>query len=148
VAQAGSNQRLSNPSSGVCSRSIYLSGVLSRESSSTVGAPTAVRIDNNLSASKAGVPVRTTDNESARGVQVIDRPLVQILRGNSGLDNVLHKLFSNIFVGNVLRVLSGYDDGVDSLGDGLAINQLVLNSDLGLAVRSDPRADIILADIS
>lgn len=62
------DERLCDPASGVGSRAINLGPILAREGATTVGTPTAVRIDNDLATRQASVALRTTNNELARGL--------------------------------------------------------------------------------
>ena len=50
LGEAGGNQRLRGPASGVGGRAIDLGVVLARESATTVGTPAAVGVDDNLAA--------------------------------------------------------------------------------------------------
>ena len=50
LGEAGGNQRLSGPASGVSSRAIDLGVVLAGESAATVGAPATVSVDDDLAA--------------------------------------------------------------------------------------------------
>lgn len=148
VAETGSDKGLSDPAGCVGSRAVDLGGVLSREGSTTVGAPATVGINDDLAASKTGITVRTTNDEASRGVKVVDGLLVEVLGGDDGLDDVLHELGLDLLVGDVLRVLGGDDDGVNTLGDGLSVLHLVLAGHLGLAIGAHPRADTVLAHLS
>lgn len=68
-----------------------------------MGSPSTVGIDNNLSASKAGISVGPTDNESTGGVQVIDGLVVEVFRRDNGLDDVLEELGLDLIESNVLN---------------------------------------------
>ena len=54
-----------NPAGGIGSRTIDLGEVLAGEGTSTVGSPSTVRIDDDLTASKTGITLRATNNEAA-----------------------------------------------------------------------------------
>ena len=124
-----------------------LGGVLPRERSSSVGTPPAVGVDDDLAAGETGVAVGATDDEPPGGVEVVDGLVVDVLRGNDGLDDVLHQVSLDLVVADGLGVLSGDYDGVDALGNGDTVVQLVFDGDLGLAVGADPVADSVLADL-
>jgi hypothetical protein len=148
VSKTSSDDGLSDPTSSVSSRTIDLGGILSGESSTTMGTPTTIGINDDLAASETSITVRTTNDETARRVQVENGLLVEVLSRNDRLDDVLQQLGSDLFLGDILGVLGGDDDGVHADRDRAAVLELVLAGDLGLAVRSDPRADSVLADLS
>lgn len=136
--EASVDQRLGNPSGGVSSRSVDLGEVLTREGTTTVGTPTTVGVDDDLSTGQTGVTLGTTDDESARGLDVVDGLVVQQFRGDNLLDDVLLDFLSEVFSGDLVGVLGRDDDGVDSEGlDGTAV-LLVFDGDLGLGVGSQP----------
>jgi hypothetical protein len=147
VAKASVHQRLGDPSGSVSSRSIDLGGVLTGEGTSSVGTPTSIGINDNLSAGKTSITVRSTNDESARGVQMVDGLLIQVLGRDHLGDNVLHKLSLDVLVGDILRMLGGDQHGVDTDRDHAAIVVLVLASDLGLTIGAHPGAHASLADL-
>jgi len=139
LGEAGSDEGLGDPSGGVRGGSVDLGPVLSGESSTTVGSPSTVRVDDDLSAGKTGVTLRATDDESARGLDVVDGSVVEQVLGDDGLDDLLEDLGSEVLGRDLLGVLRRDDDGVDSDGhDGTVGLLLVLDGDLGLGVRSEP----------
>jgi hypothetical protein len=66
AGEASGNQRLGNPAGGVGSRAIDLGEVLSGESTSTVGTPSTVGVDNDLATSETSITLGSTNNEAAR----------------------------------------------------------------------------------
>lgn len=70
AGEASSDQGLGNPSADVGSRSIDLGEILSGESTTTVGTPATVGVDNDLTTSQTGVTLRTTNDELARGLDL------------------------------------------------------------------------------
>lgn len=70
ASKTASDERLGDPASGVRSRTVDLGEVLSGESTSTVGTPTTVGVDNDLTACETGVTLRTTDNEATGGLDL------------------------------------------------------------------------------
>ena len=63
-AETSADERLGDPSGGVGGRSIDLGVVLAGEGSATVGAPAAVSVDDDLTASQTGVRLRTANDEA------------------------------------------------------------------------------------
>ena len=63
AGQLGVDQRLGDPAGKVGSGAVDLGVVLSGESTTTVGTPTTVGVDDDLAASKTGVTLGTTDDE-------------------------------------------------------------------------------------
>mmetsp|Transcript_105698 Transcript_105698/g.227848 ORF Transcript_105698/g.227848 Transcript_105698/m.227848 type:complete len:405 (-) Transcript_105698:20-1234(-) len=147
VAEAGGDHRLSSPAGGIGGRAIHLGGVLAREGTTSVSAPATIGVDNDLAASEAGVTVRSANNETARGVKVVDGLVVQVLGGHNRSDDVFHELGADIVVGDVLAVLGGNNHGVHALGNRATVHHLVLAGDLGLSVGAHPRAGAVLADL-
>ena len=146
LAQASSDEGLGNPAASVGSRAVDLRRVLAGESSATVGTPATVGVDDDLAASEAGVTVRATDDEAARGVEVVDGVVVKHGSVDNLLDHVLVEVLLDLLVGDLVIVLRGDDDGVDAERLEDAVGLLVLHSDLGLAVGADPCAGAVLAD--
>lgn len=56
--------KLTDPAGGVGSRSINLGEVLAREGSSTVGSPTTIGVNDDLTASQSSITLRSADNET------------------------------------------------------------------------------------
>jgi hypothetical protein len=70
---------------------------------------------------------------------VVDGLVVQELGVNNLLDDLLLDLLPQLLGGDLLSVLGGDDDGVDSQGDdGTVSVLLVLDGDLSLGVGSQP----------
>lgn len=81
----------------------------------------------------------TTDNEAARGVQVHNGLVIHHLGGDNSLDDVLDKLGADLLVSqrlalglavHSLSVLGGDQQSGNALGDGLAVDLLVLDGNL------------------
>lgn len=70
ASEFGVNEGLGDPSGQVGRRSIDLAEILSGEGTTTVGTPATVGIDNDLSASDAGITLRTTDNKLTRRLKL------------------------------------------------------------------------------
>ena len=69
---------------------------------------------------------------------MIDSMLIEKVGGYDLLDDLFEDLLSQVFGSNVVRMLSGNDDGVDSEGDNRTTVTLVLDRHLGLGVWSEP----------
>ena len=63
------------------------------------------------------------------------------------LDDVLHEVLVDLVVGDVLIVLGGDEDGVNTQGDHGAALLAVLNSHLGLAIGTQPGDGAVLAHL-
>jgi hypothetical protein len=138
-SELGGNEGLGDPSSSVGGRSVDLGPIFTREGTTTVSTPTTVSVDNDLSASQTSISLRTTDNESTRRLNVVNTSVIEQVLGDDLLDNLLHDFGSQVFGRDLLGVLGGNDDSVDSDGDnGTVTLLLVLDSDLGLGVGSEP----------
>ena len=139
LGETGSDEGLGDPSGSVGSRSVDLGPILSGESTTTVGTPTTVSVDNDLSSGQTSISLRTTNDESTRRLDVVNTSVIEQVLGDDLLDNLLHDLGSEVFGRDLLGVLGRDDDSVDSNGDnGTVTLLLVLDSDLGLGVGSEP----------
>ena len=69
---------------------------------------------------------------------MIDSVLIEKVSGYGLLDDFFQDLLPQVFGGNVVGVLGGNDDGVDSEGDDRTAVTLVLDRHLGLGVWSEP----------
>lgn len=104
-----------------------------------MGTPTTVGVDNDLSTSETGVTLRTTNDKSAGRLDVVDDSVIKKVLGDNLLDDLLEDLLSELFGSDLLSVLGGNDDSVDTEGDhGTVLTLLVLNGNLGLRVGSEP----------
>lgn len=147
VAEVVGHEGLGDPAGGVGGGTVDLGAVLAGEGTASVGAPTSVGVDDDLSAGEAGVTVGSADDEAAGGVDVVDGLLIEVLGGDDRLDDVLHDVLVNLLVGDVGLVLGGDDDGVDADGDHAAVLLLVLDGDLGLTIGAQPLEGSILANV-
>lgn len=137
-AETGADERLGDPSGGVGGRSVDLGVVLAGEGSATVGAPAAVSVDDDLTAGQTGVGLRTANDEAARRLDVVDRVVVEHLGRDDLVDDLFAKNGAHLFICDVISVLDGDDDRVDSNWDDSAADDLVFDRDLRLGIRSDP----------
>ena len=76
---------------------------------------------------------------------MVDGLVVEVLGGDGLLDDLVKDLLAEVLGGDVVGVLGGDDDGVDADGDDSTVVVLVLNSDLGLGVGSQPRQRAVAA---
>mmetsp|Transcript_3573 Transcript_3573/g.7812 ORF Transcript_3573/g.7812 Transcript_3573/m.7812 type:complete len:431 (-) Transcript_3573:26-1318(-) len=136
LTESGTDDGLCHPTASVGSRTIDLGGILSGESTSSVGTPSSIGIDDNLSSGKTGISLRSSNDEFSRGVDV-KVACFTVVDGNGGfsrleldafeggLDDVLvdefihllhgrGKLFFTLVLATV--VLSGLFLGTLSLG--------------------------------
>lgn len=152
------DERLGDPAGKVGSRPVDLGVILTGESTTAVSTPATVSIDNDLAASETGVTLGTTNDELARGLDlktksapvqggfngkkiftyVVNGVLIEIVGRNDLLDNLLKNLLAELFGGDILRVLSRDDDGLDLLGDNSTTIVLILDGDLSLGVGTQP----------
>ena len=72
----------------------------------------------------------STDDEVAAGVDVEDGLVVEILRGDDHLDDLLHHVLAELGQGDLVAVLDRDDDGVDADWDARAAVEAVLASHL------------------
>ena len=148
-AETGGNQRLGDPSSGVGSRSVDLGEVLSGESTTSVSTPSTISVNDNLSASQTSITLGSSDDESTRGLDVVDSLVVQKLGVNDLVDDLFLDLCSEVLGADLLGVLGGDDDSVNSEGNNGTVGVLlVLDGDLGLGVGSQPTHGSIPTSIS
>ena len=70
ASEAGVDKGLCDPAGGVGRRTVNLGEVLAGEGASTVGTPTTVGVDDDLTTGKTSIALRTTDDEAARGLDL------------------------------------------------------------------------------
>ena len=145
VGQPGGDHVLRHPAHRVRGRAVDLRRVLAGERAAAVPGVAAVRVDDDLAAGQPGVAHRAADLEPAGRVD--QQPVaagVEVEAGQLRVDHVLLdvRLEQRLEV-DVGRVLGGDDDGVQP--DRLAV--LVLDGDLGLAVRPQVGNGAVLADL-
>ena len=83
--------------------------------------------------------------DNAAATYVVDGVVVEVLRGDDLLDDLLLELFAELLCGNLRSVLSRNDNGVHALGDDGTVVVLVLDGDLSLGVGSQPGEGAIAA---
>ena len=138
AGKAGVDQGLGDPTGEVGGGAVDLGEVLAGEGTTTVSTPATVGVDNDLTTSQTSITLGATNDEEARGLDVVDGVVVEVLGGDDLLDDLLLDLLAELLGGDVLGVLSRDDDGVDTLGDNGTTVLGVLNGDLGLGVGAEP----------
>jgi hypothetical protein len=79
-AKTGSDQGLGDPSTDVGSGTIDLGEILSGESTTTVGTPATVGIDDDLSAGQTSITLGTTNDEETRGLDLMIRLDIDLIQ--------------------------------------------------------------------
>jgi hypothetical protein len=69
--ETGGNERLGDPTGEVSGGSVDLGVILSGESTSTVGTPSTVGVDDDLTASQTGVTLWTTNDEETGRLDLV-----------------------------------------------------------------------------
>lgn len=145
ASQLGVNEGLGDPARNVGGRTVDLGVVLAGESTTTVGTPATVGVDDDLTASETGITLRTTNDEAAGRLKVVDGAVIQQVVGDDLADDLLLENGTELLSGDIVSVLGGDDDGVDAQRlDGTVVVG-VLNGDLGLGVREQPGDGAVLA---
>lgn len=70
TAETSGNEGLGNPSTEVGSRSVDLGEILAGESTTTVGTPATVGVDDDLTAGQTSITLGTTNDEEAGGLDL------------------------------------------------------------------------------
>ena len=73
--------------------------------------------------------------------------LIKEFGRNDGLNDVLHQILVDLLVSNIIIMLCGNDHGMDTNGNHVAMFLLVLNCNLGFAIRTNPLKSSILTNI-
>lgn len=106
-----------NITSHIGRASIHFRGVFSAERSATVGAETAVCVNDNLSSRNTAVARWSADDESSRRVDVNLGIVVDILARNCNVDNFVDDFLFEFFHTHVFGVLATYDYSIHSFGN-------------------------------
>ena len=145
ASKSGGDERLGNPAANVGSGAVDLGVVLSGESTTTVGTPTTVGVDNDLTASKTSITLGTANDEAARGLDVVDGAVVKELSRDDLLDDLLLDDSAELLGGHIIAVLGRDDNGVHTQGLDGTVVMSILNGDLGLGVGTEPRDGAVVA---
>lgn len=107
VAESSCDKRFGDPAGSVSCATIDLGWVLSGESSTTMGTPSSVCVDDDLAASKSGISVWSTAGKASGWVEMVDGVFIKVL----GWDNLSNDLFLElgleILKGDIWAVLGG-----------------------------------------
>ena len=145
MGESVGNNRLGNISSVVSSGSVDLGIILSRESTTSMWAPSSVGIDDDLSSSKTGISSWSTNVEFSGWVDD-DLGVDEHLSWDDLLDDLLGESADDLLVADRWVVLGGDEDIVDSLWLDFSVGELlVLNDDLRFAVWSQPWDSSVLS---
>lgn len=87
----------------------------------------------------------STHKGHQQATYVVDGLVIKQVGGDDLLDDLLFDLLAEQLSGDVLGVLGGDNDGVDALGDNGTVVVLVLDGDLGLGIRAEPRQGAVTA---
>jgi len=114
VAESTSDERLGDPPGSIGCTTIDLSWVLSGEGSTSVGAPSSVCVDDDLTTGKAGVTMWATTGKASAGVEMVDGVLIDVLGWDDLADDFFLQLTLEFLLGDVWAVLGRNKDGVDT----------------------------------
>ena len=142
-SELGSHDVLRDPAAHVCGAAIHLRRVFAGERATAVTAHAAVGVHDDLATSQTSVALRSTDDETARGVdEKLSLVREQASRENL-LDDVLDAELFDLGVFDIFRMLRGDDDVGDR--DGLAV--LINDGNLRLRIGAQPRRFAALANL-
>lgn len=97
---------------------------------------------------QAGVSVGSSDDEPARGVQMEDGVVIEVLGRHHRLDDELQEVSMDLLVRDILAMLGGDQNGVYTDGGHNSALLGVLHSHLGLAIGPHPGGSPVLAHLS
>ena len=142
AGKPGGHDVFRNPAAHVGGRAVDLRRVLAGKRATAVTAHAAVGVDDDLAAGETGVPLRTTDDEVAGGVDEILGLLGEHVFRQHLFDDLLDAEFFDLGVLHIGRVLSGNHD-IDDAGR-TTID--ILDRHLRLGIRTQPLDLAGLAD--
>lgn len=149
LAQTGGDEGLGDPTGSVGGGTVDLGRVLTREGSSTMGTPTTIGINDDLATGKTSIAMGTANDESTRGVQMVDGVLIKVLGGDDLVDDLSLQISLDLLLCDILIMLGGDDNGVTTeRGHGTIGLLAVLDDNLGLAIGADPLQDTLVAHLS
>ncbi len=104
----------------------------------------AIGVDNDLAPGQSRITMGATDYETPGRIDMNLGVLIQELRWNHRLDDMLHQVLADLLVGGFLIVLSRKHDGLHA--DRFAI--FIFHGHLGLAIGTEVRKHAVLADLA
>merc|ERR1719242_2553239 len=115
-----------------------------------MSSPSSISINNDFPASQTSISIWSSNDEFSTGVDDNLSPFSDVFIRNHSFDDVFDELLSKevVLVGHLIVVLGGDENGVDPLWDHGSVHVLVDNGDLRLSVRSHPRQNFVLSNIS
>ena len=143
LCQAGSHDILCHITGSISAGAVNLRWILAGESAAAMTSHAAIGINNNLAPCQAAVTLRAADNELAGRVDEILGLLAKKLGRNNSIDDMLNQILANLVKGDVLIMLGGDNNGINSYR--LAV--LIGNSYLSLAIRAEIRQGAVLAHL-
>src|SRR5439155_13181823 len=102
---AGGDEILGDVAGHVARGAVDLRRIFSGETAAAVTPTAAVSVDDDLASGQARVALRTADDEASRRIDVKHGVLVEKLRRNDRLDDLLDDRFAQIAVAHIRRVL-------------------------------------------
>src|SRR6516162_1007633 len=90
LGEARSDDVLRHVARGVSGRTVNLRWVLAGEGPAAVAGITAVGVDDDLAPREAAVTDRSADDKPPRGIDVVLGALIDPLRREDGLEDLLH----------------------------------------------------------
>ena len=118
LGESGLDDGLGHPTAGVGGRSIDLGGILSREGTSSVGSPSSVGINDDLTSGKTGISLGSSNDELSRGVdvEVAGGAVVDGESGFSGLElDALEGGNNDVLVDELVHLFHGGGDNFFAL---------------------------------
>lgn len=109
---------------------------------------TTVGVDDDLASSDTGITLGTTDDELARGLEMVDGIGGEVLGGDDLVNDLLLEGLAEGLVVDISRVLDRDDNGVDAEGNQSTTLVLVLDGDLGLGVGAEEGEGAVTATVS
>lgn len=75
---------------------LTLGVILSGESSTAVGSPSTISVDDDFSPGEASITLRTANDESTGWLEMVDRVLVDQMSGNNCVNNLTNFNFKKL----------------------------------------------------
>src|SRR5260370_1171043 len=111
--EAGGNVVVGDVTRARARRASALGGALARKPPGAMGRVTAIGVDHDLASSQAGICHRSTDDETARGIDESAYAAVFQLGWDHGIEDVLADVRGQLLGGDRFVMLGGEEDRVD-----------------------------------